>query len=67
MKKYGYDFKRPASLGHVFEAKASGINEIQKKIQEQQGVMALPKASLSYVPLQLVRISGWHKDKQSIV
>ena len=37
MKKYGYDFDKPISLGHVIEAKPYGINETQKKIQEQGG------------------------------
>jgi len=34
MKKSGYDFNNPISLGHVIEAKPYGINETQKKIQE---------------------------------
>ena len=35
MKKSGYDFKKPASLGHIVKAKPYGINETQKKIQEK--------------------------------
>ena len=40
LKKSGYDFNRSVPLGCVIEAKPYGINETQKKIQEQGGVMA---------------------------
>ena len=54
-------------LGCVIEAKPYGINETQKKIQEQGGAVAVPKVGLGYVPPQPVRISGRCKDKQSLV
>jgi len=65
MKKSGYDFDKPVSLGHVIEAKPHGINETQKKIQEQGGVVVVLKVGLGYVPPQPIRISGQRKDKQS--
>jgi len=34
MKKSGYDFNKPVSLGHVIEAKPYGFNKRQKKIRE---------------------------------
>ena len=39
------------------KAKPYGINETQKKIQEQGGVVSVPKVGLGYVPPQPVRIS----------
>jgi len=44
-----------------------GINQTQKRIQEQGGFMAFPKVGLGYAPPQLVRISAQCKDKQSLV
>ena len=67
MKKPGYDFKNLACFGHFVKANPYGINETQKKIQEQRGLVALPRVGLSYVPSQPVRILGRHKDKQSLV
>jgi len=58
LKKSGYDFNRPVPLGRVLEAKPYGINETQKRIQEQGGVVAVPKVGLSHTPPQPVRISG---------
>ena len=66
MKKSGYNFNNAVSLGHVIEAKPHGINETQKKIQEQGGIMAVPKVGLGYVSPQPVRISGQRKDRQSL-
>jgi len=67
LKKSGYDFNRPVSLGYVIEAKPYGINETQKRIQEQGGVVAVPKVGLGYATPQPVQISGLRKDKQSLV
>ena len=64
MKNSSYDFNKPVSLGHVIEAKPHGINETQKKIQEQGGVVAVLKIGLGHVPPQPVRISRRCKDKQ---
>jgi len=64
MKKSSYDFNKPVSWGHVVEAKPYGINETQKKIQEQGGVVAVLKIGLGHVPPQPVRISRRCKDKQ---
>jgi len=50
MKKSGYNFNKVVSLGYVIEAKPYGINETQKKIQEQGGIVAVLKVGLSYVP-----------------
>ena len=58
MKKSAYDFDKPVSLGHVIEAKPYDINETQKKIQEQGGMVAVLKVGLDYVPPQPIRISG---------
>ena len=65
MKKSGYESDNPISLGHVIEAKPYGINETQKKIQEQGGIVVVPKVGLGYVAPQPIRISGPRKDKQS--
>ena len=40
---------------------------MQKKIQEQEGVITVPKVGLGYVPPSPVSISGRHKNKQSLV
>ena len=53
MKKSGYNFNKVVSLGYVIEAKPYGINETQKKIQEQGGVVVVLKVGLGYVPLNL--------------
>jgi len=58
LKKSGYNFNKPVPLGYAIEAKPYGINETQKKIQEQGGVVAVPKVGLSHTPPQPVRISG---------
>ena len=67
LKKSGYDFNRPIPLGCVIEAKPYGINETQKRIQKQGGVVVVPKVGLDYEPPQLVQISGRCKDKKSLV
>jgi len=67
LKKSDYDFNRPVPLGCVIGAKPYGINETQKRIQEQGGVVAVPKIGLCCAPPQPVRISGRRKDKQSLV
>ena len=63
MKKYGYDFNKPVSLGYVIKAKPYGINKTQKKI----GVVAVPKVGLGCVPPQPIRILGQRKDEQSSI
>jgi len=50
LRKSGYDFNRPVPLGCVIEAKPYGIYETQKRIQEQGGVVAVPKVGLGYLP-----------------
>ena len=67
LKKSGNDFNRPVPLRCVIKAKRYGINETQKMIQEQGGVMAVPKVTLGYAPPQLVQISTRRNDKQSVV
>ena len=52
LKKSGYDFNKPVPLGRLIKAKPYGINETQKMIQEQGGVVAVPKA-VSYTHLTL--------------
>ena len=62
MKKSGYDFNKPVPLGCVID-----INETQKRIQEQGGDVVAPKVGLGYAPPHPIQISGWRKDKQSLV
>jgi len=66
MEKVGYDFQNPATLGKVVEVKPHGLNEIQKKIQEQGGSVGFSKVGLGFTPPQPVRISGRRKDKKVI-
>jgi len=56
LKKSSYDFNRPVPLRCVIETKPYGINETQKRIQEQVGVVVVPNVGLGYAPPQLVRI-----------
>jgi len=63
LKKSGYDFHKPVPLGCPIEARPYGINGTQKMIQEQGGVVAVPKVGRGYAPPQPVRILGRHKDK----
>jgi len=67
LKKSGYAFNRRVPLGCVIKAKPYGINETQKRIQEQGGIVAIPKTDLGYAPPHPVRISRRRKDKQSLV
>jgi len=38
MEKVGYDFQSPTTLGKIVEAKPHGLNETQRKIQEQRAL-----------------------------
>jgi len=57
MEKAGYDFQNPTTLGKVLEAKPHGLNETQRKIQEQGGFVGISKVGLSLLS-QPIRISG---------
>ena len=50
LKKSGYDFNKPVPLGRLIKARPYGINKTQKMIQEQGGVVAVPKVGLGYAP-----------------
>jgi len=50
LKKSGYDLNRPVPLRCVIKAKPYGINRTQKRIQEQGGIVAVPKIGLGYAP-----------------
>jgi len=58
MENAGYDFQNPTTLGKVLEAKPHGLNETQRKIQEQGGSVGVSKVELGFVPSQPIRISG---------
>jgi len=57
MEKAGYDFQNPTTLGKVVEAKAHGLNETQRKIQEQAGSVGTSKVRLGFMALPPIRIS----------
>ena len=63
MKKFGYDFSKPPPLGNIIEARPYGLNNTQNMIQRQGGGVVTPRIGLGYVPSQLVKISGLHKEK----
>jgi len=44
-----------------------GLNKTQRKIQEQRGLVEVPKVSLGYTPVQPIKISGRRKAKQNVV
>ena len=67
MEKAGYDFQNPTTLRKVVEAKPHGLNETQRKIQEQGGSIGVSKVGLGFTPSQPIRISGRRKGKQSVV
>jgi len=46
MEKVGYDFQNPTTLRKVVEAKPHGLNETQRKIQEQGGSVGVSKVEL---------------------
>jgi len=46
MKKASYDFQNPTTLGKVVEAKPHGLDETQRKIQEQGGSVGVSKVGL---------------------
>ena len=50
MEKAGYDFQNPTTLGKVVEAKAHGLNETHRKIQEQGGSVGVSKVGLGFIP-----------------
>ena len=66
LKKSDYDFNRPVPLGCVIEAKPYGINETQKKIQEQGDAVAISKVGLGYAPPQQFRSQGDVKTSSSL-
>ena len=49
MDKFGYDFNKTPSLGHVIEAQPYGFNDIQKMIQRQSGRVVTPRIGLGYI------------------
>jgi len=57
MEKADYDFQNPTTLGKVVEARPHGLNETQRKIQEQGGSIGVSKVGLGFMPSQLIRIS----------
>jgi len=66
-EKAGYDFNNPIALGKVMEVDTYGLNKMQKKIQEQGGLVEVPKVGLGYTPVQPIKISGRRKAKQNVV
>ena len=64
MEKAGYDFNNPVALGKLVEVETCGLNKTQKKIQEQGGLVEVPKVDLGYTPVEPIKISGWRKAKQ---
>ena len=44
-----------------------GLNKTQRKIQEQRGLVEVPKVSLGYTPVQPIKISGRRKAKPNVV
>jgi len=67
MEKAGYDCNNPVALRKVVEVETHGLNKIQKKIQEQGGLVEVPKVGLGYTPVQPIRISGRPKAMQNVV
>jgi len=66
MKRSSHNFIQPTSLGHVIKAKPYRLDSAQRVIQSQGGNAAMPKVGLSYIQPQPMRISGRHKDKQTL-
>ena len=58
MEKVGYDFNNTVALGKLVEVETYGLNKMQKKIQEQGGLVKVPKVGLGYTPVQPIKISG---------
>jgi len=67
MKRSSYDFSKPPLLGIVIEPMPYGLNNTQKMIQKQGGRVVTPRIGLGNVPFQPVKISGRHKEDQSLV
>ena len=63
MKKVGYDFNNLITLGKVVEVETYGLNKMQKKIQEQEGLVEVLKVVIGYTSLYSIRISGRSEDK----
>jgi len=51
MQKAAYDFNNPVALGKVVGVETYGLNKTQKKIQEQGGLVEVPKVGLGYTPV----------------
>jgi len=64
MEKAGYDFQNPTTLGKVVEAKRHGLNETQRKIQEEGGSASVSKVGLGFMSSLPIKISGRRKGKQ---
>ena len=54
-------------MGHIIEAKPYGLNDTQKMIQRWGGGVVTLRIDLGYISFQPAKISGWHKDKQSLI
>ena len=67
MEELRYNFPKLLSLGQVIEAKPYGANDTQKMIRRQGGGLLTPRLGLSDEPSRAVKISRWHKDKQSLI
>ena len=63
MEKASYDVQNPTTLGKLVEAKPHGLNETQRKIQEQGGSVGVSKVGLGFMPSKPIKISGRRKGK----
>ena len=57
IEKAGYDFNNPVALGKVVEVDTYSLNKTLKKIQEQGGLVKVPKAGLGYTFDQDIRVT----------
>jgi len=58
VEKAGYDFNNPIALGKIVEVETYGLNKMQNKIQEQQGLVEVPKVGLGYNRCSRSRYQG---------
>jgi len=57
MENASYDFNNPVVLEQVVDMETYDLNKTQKKIQEQGGLVKVPKAGLGYTFDQDIRVT----------
>ena len=56
IEKADYDLNYPTVLGKVVEVESYDLNKMQKKIQEQKGLVIVSKDGLGYTTPKLIRV-----------